>query len=455
MQTQAIAINKSAVDVFKTGLRGKLIQPGDAEYDTSRTIFNAMIDKHPALIAKCAGVADVIKSVNFARENHLPLAVKGGGHNVAGNAMCDDGLVIDFSNMKSIRIDPAKRIARAEPGLTWGEFDHETQAFGLAVTGGLNSTTGIAGFTLGGGIGWLQSKYGLTCDNLLSADVVTADGKLLVASEKENEDLFWAIRGGGGNFGVVTSFKFQLHPVSTLLCGPVVHPLERAEEVLRFLREYNRSIPDELQTSVMFRPNPAGAQIVGISAVYPGTLEEGERIVGPIRKFAAPIADFLKPRPYAELQKLVDDAWPHGLYCYWKAGYIEDLSDGAINVIVSYAENKPSPLSIIAMLYQHGAVSQVKPDATAFNHRILGYILNIQAQWRESADTEKNLNWIRDFWSAIKPYMSNRVYVNFLSQEGEERVKNAYGENYERLARLKKKYDPSNLFHLNQNIKPA
>ncbi len=440
---------------FVSTVKGPVFWPGDEGYEQSRKIFNAMIDRRPWAIVKVAGTADVVSCVNYAREKNLPLSIRGGGHNVSGNAICDDGIVIDFSGMRTVRVDPKRMVAYASPGATWGDFDHETQLFGLATPGGLNSTTGVAGFTLGGGIGWLMSKYGLTCDNLVSADVVTADGEALVASEEENPDLFWGIRGGGGNFGVVTSFELRLHPVSTVLCGPVVHPVESSGKVLRFFRKFTQGIPGDLTTGCLFRPTNDGKQVVGISAFFPGTPKDGEKTVEPLRKFGPPIIDGISPRPYEVWQKFLDDIWPHGLYCYWKSGYIKSLSEEAIDAIARHAINKPSPLSVIALVLQHGAVSRVQPEATAFNHREDLYNLNIQAQWRDPRETEANMAWIRDFWASVEPYMTGRVYVNFLSQETSERVRAAYGTNYDRMVALKNKYDPGNLFRFNQNIKPS
>jgi len=440
---------------LKALIMGAFLLPGAEGYDQSRQIFNAMIDKHPTAIVKCAGVADVIHSVNFARENSLPLAIKGGGHNVAGNAVCDDGLVIDFSNMKSVRVDPRNRTARVEPGATWGEFDHQSQLFDLATPGGLNSTTGVAGFTLGGGIGWLMSKHGLTCDNLISADLVTAEGNFVVASADENPDLFWGLKGGGGNFGVVTSFEFQLHPLPTILAGPLVYSLDMAEDVIKFVRDFNSDAPDELGQGCSFRPMPDGSQAVTATFCYAGDPREGGKIVSAARRFGSPKIDGIKERRYEDFQKILDVLWPHGLYCYWKSGFMEEPSDEAIRVVARFARSKPSPLSVIMLAYHHGLASSISPDATAFAHRAKLYNLNIQAQWTDSADTDRNMRWIRDFWAAVEPFMTGGVYVNFLSEEGEGRVKAAYGANWGRLVALKNKYDPTNLFHLNQNIKPS
>lgn len=436
-------------------MRGAVLLPGSDGYEQSRKIFNAMIDRHPAAIIKCSGVADVVHSVNFARENHLPLAIKAGGHNVAGNAICDDGVVIDFSNMRSIRVDPRTRTVRVEPGVTWGEFDHQTQLFDLATPGGLNTTTGVAGFTLGGGIGWLMSKYGLSCDNLISADVVTADGKFLTANGDDNADLFWGLKGGGGNFGVVTSFEFKLHPLPQVLAGPLVFSLERTEEVLEFVRNFNADAPDELGQGCVFRPLPDGRQVISASFCYAGEPSVGEDIIASARKLEKPILDGIKTQRYEDFQKSLDVMWPHGLYCYWKSGFMEDPSQEAIRVIAAFARSKPSPLSILALMFHHGLASSIPPEATAFSHRARLYNLNIQAQWRDPADADVNMKWIADFWKAVEPYMTRRVYVNFLSQEGDERVRAAYGENWERLVALKNRYDPTNLFRFNQNIKPT
>ena len=440
---------------LKPLVRGGFLLPGDSGYDQSRKIFNALIDKHPAAIVKCAGVADVVHTVNFARKNGWPLAVKGGGHNVAGNAICDNGVVIDFSNMRSIRVDPRNQTVRVEPGVTWGEFDHQTQLFDLATPGGLNSTTGVAGFTLGGGIGWLMSKHGLTCDNLISADVVTAEGKLLVATAEENEDLFWGLKGGGGNFGIVTSFEFQLHPLLMILAGPLAYPPEKAEDVIRFVCDFNSDAPDELGQGCAFRPLPDGRQVLAATFCYAGDLQEGEKIVAPARRFGSPTLDKIQERRYEDFQKSLDDLWPHGLYCYWKSGFMKEPSDEAIKVIARFAKSKPSPLSVIILTYHHGLASRIAPDAAAFSHRDRLYNLNIQAQWSDAADTDLNMKWIREFWAAVEPFMTGGVYVNFLSQEGETRVRAAYGDNWGRLVALKNKYDPTNLFRFNQNIKPS
>ncbi len=444
----------SQIQAFKAGLRGTLLRPGDDGYDSSRKIFNALIDKHPALIVKCTGVSDVIRAVNFARENRLLLAVRGGGHNVAGNALCDGGLVIDLSNMKSVRVDPVRRTARAEAGVNLTEFHHETQVHGLATTMGMFSPTGIAGLTLGGGLGWLAGKYGLACDNLLSADVVTADGKLITASSMENQDLFWGLRGGGGNFGVVTSFKFRLHPVGDVLGGIMAWPLARAEEVFKFFREFTRDVPDELGIFLGTGVLPEGPVV--ISAVcYAGPLAEGEKVLEPLRKFGPPILYAVKKMRYEEVQTMLDPSLPWGLCNYWKSGYFSTLSDGMIETMISYSKNSPSPLSVILIEVLSGEATRISPTTTAFNIRSKLYNFMILAIWQNPNESEKNLDWVRRYWSSMQPFLSSKVYVNYLSQEGDERVRAAYGENYARLAALKKKYDPTNLFRVNQNIKPA
>jgi FAD/FMN-containing dehydrogenase len=452
------ALSEETVATFKATLRGAMLRAGDTGYDEARTLWNAMIDKHPALIVRCAGVADVISAVNFARTHDLLVAVRGGGHNVAGNAVCDGGLMIDLSPMKSVRVDPVRRTARAEGGVTWGEFDHETQAFGLATTGGVIPSTGIAGLTLGGGIGWLMGKHGLSCDNLLAVDIVTADGQLRHASASENADLFWGVRGGGGNFGVVTSFEYQLHPVSQILGGLVIHPLEKAPEVLRFYREFTRTAPDALIAFASLLTSPDGAPVVALIVCYNGPLAEGEKVLQPLRAFGPPLVDQIGPMAYTALQHMLVEGFPAGQQNYWKSNFLRDLSDDAIAVIVDGFKRAPAPTSAVAIEYIGGAVGRVSDDATAFNHRRSPYNLLIVGIWPNPADNDPNIRWVREFWDAAQPFSSGGVYVNYLGQtadEGAERIKEAYGvAKYERLLALKKQYDPTNLFRLNQNINP-
>ncbi|MFQ6029366.1 MAG: FAD-binding oxidoreductase, partial [Dehalococcoidia bacterium] len=449
-------IAEATIEEFKKSLRGELLSPGEAGYDEAREIWNAMIDRRPGLIVRCAGVSDVINSVNFARENSLLVAVRGGGHNVAGNAVCDGGIMIDLSLMKGMRVDPLNRTARAEPGLTWGEFDHETQAFGLATPGGQITTTGIAGVTLGGGWGWLSRKHGLASDNLMSADIVTADGKFLTASATENPDLFWGLRGGGGNFGIVTSFEYQLHAISTMLAGMVVHPFDRAKEVLEFYREFTRDMPDELACHAALMSSPDGDPIAVLVACYSGPVGEGERVLQPLREFGPPLADLIRPMAYTEVQTLLDDPYPAGLYDYWKSNFMTEISDDAIDTLVAHCGNRPSPMchGLIEGILG-GAVSRVNEDEIAFNHRNVVYSFLSLGVTADPAESDKCVQWAREFWDAMQPYSNGGVYVNYLGQEADEgvdRVKAAYGPTkHERLVALKNKYDPTNLFRLNRN----
>lgn len=446
--------------------RGELLQPGDGGYDAARKIWNGAIDKRPALIARCTGVEDVRAAVRFAREQNFVVAVRGGGHNIAGTAVCEDGLVIDLSPMKGMRVDPRSRTARAEPGLLWGEFDRETQAFGLAGPGGIVTHTGIAGLTLGGGIGWLMRRYGLTCDNLRSADVVTADGRFVTASATEHPDLFWGLRGGGGNFGIVTSFEFQLHPVGpTVLAGPVFHSAAKAAEVLRFYREYAKAAPPELTTILSLRHAPAvpflpehlhGKPVVGIIACHAGSIETAERVVGPLRTFGPPLVDLIKPTAYTAHQGLFDATVPHGLHYYWKSDFLPDLTDGVIETLTTHAWTAPSKKSYTIIFQLGGEVRRVPESDTAFGNRDAGYALNINSCWESSEDAEPQIQWARRYWEAVHPLSTGRVYMNFLGNEGDDRVRAAYGaQTYGRLVALKNTYDPTNFFRLNQNVKPT
>ncbi len=439
--------------VDNIALRGELIRPEDEGYHDARRVWNAMIDRRPALIARCAGAADVISAVNLAREREMLVSIRGGGHNVAGNAVCDDGLMIDLSPMKGIRVDPAAMTARAEPGVVWAEFDRETQAFGLATTGGLVGSTGIAGYTLGGGYGWLQSKHGLACDNLLSADVVTADGRLLRASAEENSDLFWALRGGGGNFGVVTSYEYRLHPLGEVLAGIVVHPVARAPEVLRFYREFTADAPDELTIEAGFATDPEdGSSLICLVLCYSGDVVEGERVIEPVRKFGPPIADMISRMPYTALQSMFDEALPPGRHNYWKSSWLGEASDEALDTIVQHASAMASPYSMVFLQHFHGAYSRVGAHETAYPHRDPSYNLLIFASWTDPAESE-HVGWARELFRAMQPHAAGKVFPNFLGQdEDAQRVRSAYGENYERLLEVKNRYDPTNFFRMNQNI---
>jgi FAD/FMN-containing dehydrogenase len=445
---------------LKQDIRGQLLAPGDAGYDEARKIWNGMVDKHPALIARCTGIADVIHCVNFARANNLVLAVRGGGHNLSGNAVCDGGLVVDLSRMKSVRVDPARRTARAEPGVIWREFDRETQAFGLATTGGQISTTGIAGLTLGGGWGYLARRFGLACDNLLSVDLVTADGQFLTASAAENPDLFWALRGGGGNFGVATSFEYQLHPVGQVFAGIVAYPFQKAREVLKLFRDFTKSSPDEMASGIVLITLPDGTAVVGIVLCYSGPLAEGERLVKPLRVFGPPLMDQIGPMPYTAAQQLIDGFYPPGIQNYWKSSFLREVSDDAIDIMMAHCSKRPTPTCHGLIEHQlGGAVTRADRQATAFVHRDVEYSFMAAGVCSDPSEAANCIKWAREFWEAMQPSSTGAVYVNYLGREadeGPERIKAAYGpEKYARLVALKKKYDPGNLFRLNQNIKPS
>lgn len=453
-------IRDDIIQEFRTSLSGQLILPEHPSYDEVRKVWNAMIDKRPALIVRCMGAADVIKSISFARTNNLLVSVRGGGHNVAGKAICEaDGIMIDLSLMKGIWIDPSRKVANAQPGLRLCEFDGETQAFGLATTLGVISNTGIAGLTLGGGVGWLARKYGLACDNLLSADVVTADGQFLKASDTQNKDLFWGIRGGGGNFGIVTSFEYQLHGLGPqVLAGMVLHPFKKAKEVLKFYRDYSASIPDDMNTICALLTSPEGHPVVAIVVCYYGdTMDKGRQILQPLREFGPPLADLIRPVSYIEAQSMLDSAIPaSGWRSYWKSHFLKEIPDQAIDILVTYFAKVPSPRTAILFQQFDGEVSRVREDATAFGHRKDGqYDFIIFSLWQNPSDDHSNISWTRGLWDEMKSFSPGGVYVNNLGDdEPEGRVRAAYGPNYDRLVALKNKYDPANLFSLNQNIKP-
>jgi hypothetical protein len=453
-------LEESAVLDFKTSLQGELLRPGETGYDDARKVWNGMIDRRPALIATCRGVVDVINAVNFARTRELLVAVRGGGHNVAGNAVGNGGLMIDLSMMRSIRVDPVQRTARTEPGTTWGEFDRATQAFGLATPGGQISTTGVAGLTLGGGWGHLSRRHGLVSDNLISADVVTADGNFLTASATQHADLFWGLRGGGGNFGVVTSLEYRLHPVGPVFGGIVAYPLAKGKEVLGLFRDLTLEAPDELASDIVLITMPDGTPVVGVVACYNGPVEAGERLLKPLRSFGLPLMDAIGPMPYMTAQKLVDEFYPKGLQDYWKSSFLGQISNEVIEIMVGYCGNRPSPMCHGLIEHQlGGAVSRIDRNATAFNHRDVQYTFMAIGQCAEPSEAEACIRWARAFWDAMQPYSTGGVYVNYLGQEADEgadRIKAAYGpEKYQRLVVLKRKYDPTNLFRLNQNIRPA
>ena len=440
---------------FAKRIEGLVIRPGDADFDPARRVWNGMIDKTPALIARCASVDDIRAAVEFARAHELRVAVRGGGHSVAGHGTCDDGLVIDLSAMRDVQVDADKRLAVVQPGLNWGGLDRATQAHALAVTGGIVSATGVAGLTLGGGLGWLMRKHGLTADNLLSVDLLTAEGQFLHASAQQNAELFWGLQRGGGNFGIVTEFRFRLHPVGPIvLAGWVLYPQEKAATVLRFYRDYAATTPNELTTIVILRRLPhlptlppflRGMPVIGIAVCYAGVIEEGERAVQPLRAFGPPLVDAIGLKPYITHQAMFDAAQPPGRYNYWKTAYLSELSDAAIDVIVDGAGQMTSPLSVLA-IYQLGGAAKLGDAA---------FCLNAAATWSEPSESQQNISWTREFCTALEPCSIAGAYVNFLGEEGQERTRSAYRESYARLVALKNSYDPSNFFRLNQNIEPT
>ncbi len=438
-----------------SGLRGEVVCPGDRGYDTARAVFNGMIDRRPLAVIRAVDASDVVGCVRFARDHDLPISVRGGGHSVAGNAVRDEGVMLDLSGMKAVRVDPQARTARAEPGLTLGELDAATQAFGLATPLGVVSMTGIAGLTLGGGLGWLNGRYGLACDNLISAEVATADGQLLKASAQEHEDLFWGIRGGGGNFGVVTSFEYQLHPVDVVLAGGLSYPLSMAPRVMRFYDDFVKAAPDELATAASLALSPAGEPTVSIVVCYCGPIDEGEQVLRPLRTFQSPVDDGIQPMPYTSLQCAPDEGFPSGRLHYWKSGWLRDVTDGAIETLMQFVPQMPSAASGVGLQQMHGVASRVAPSATAFPHRAEQYDFLILSQWSDATESDRNIGWTRALFEAMQPHLEGAVYVNNLGDEGPARVRAAYGANYPRLATVKRTYDPDNVFRANQNIDPS
>ncbi len=455
----------TATMTLRDRFRGEVIEPGDEGYDTARRVYNAMIDRRPVAVVRCANAADVRAGIEAAREAGLDIAVRGGGHSVPGFGTADDAIVLDLSAMKGVRVDPQRRTARVEGGATWGDLDHATHGFGLATTGGVISTTGVAGLTLGGGIGHLARNYGLSCDNLRSADVVTADGRLLTASEDEHPDLFWALRGGGGNFGVVTSLEFDLHPVDMIYGGPIFYPLEHAAHVLDFYDDYIAKAPGELGAFFMFQIAPPlpfipqerhGETMCAIVTCWSGPLEEGEPTLAPLFEEAGPVvAHHVEPMPYPGLNSAFDGLLPPGLQHYWKAAFVTDLPAAAIDAHVEHGARLPCVQSTMHLYPIDAAVDRVAPDATAFAHRDARYAAVIAGMWPDPADNEVNTNWVRQYWEAIRPHSEEGGYVNFMAADDNDRVRANYGGNYERLASVKAAYDPENTFRLNQNITPA
>jgi FAD/FMN-containing dehydrogenase len=449
-------LGETQVSRLRAAMRGQVISREDPDYNEARRVFNAMIDRHPAVIARCTGAADVIACVKFARERDLLVAVRSGGHGVAGLAVCDDGLVIDLSRMKTIRIDPQRRVARSDPGATLNEFDRETQAFGLATTMGTISMTGITGLTLGGGLGWLMGKHGLACDNLISADVVTADGRLIVTSADENADLFWALRGGSGNFGVVTSLEYRLHEQGPVFAGLVAHPMSQSAEALRYIREFADGAPDELGLMAAALTLPDGTTITGLAGCYCGDVNEGEKVLKPLRSFGKPLADQFQVMPYIEFQKAIDWWAEPGKQHYWRSAFLKEINENTVSVLAKFGTNKPMSRSGFGLEFIHGAAARISPDATAFAHRKASYNFLLLGSWEEPAQSPEGMRWVEEFWEGMKPAIGDRVYVNYLGiDESAERVRGAYGENYQRLLAVKNKYDPTNFFRMNQNIQAS
>jgi FAD/FMN-containing dehydrogenase len=457
-------LDPTALSELRDAFRGQLVQREDPGYEEHRRIWNGSIDRHPGLIARCAGVSDVIQALRFARRTDLRVAVRGGGHSFPGFSTCDGGVVIDLSPMKGIRVDPEARAVRAQAGVLLGELDRETQAFGLAVPAGIVTHTGLAGLTLGGGIGWLMRKYGLTIDQLLSVDVVTADGRFVKANERENPELFWGVRGGGGNFGIVTEFDFRLNPVGPIVvAGPILWPVEDSPEVLRFYRDWITDVPDELTTIVVHRavpPLPAfptelhGKLVIAVTCCYAGPVEEGERVVRPMKEFGSPVLDLCLPKPFLQLQSMFDPTLPHGYWYYFRSCDVAELSDDVIDIVASHSLRMRSPIAAFPIFHLGGAVARVDEDETAFNGRGSGHTINVNANTMTSEGFDEEREWARGLWSALQPYHAG-VYVNFLMEEGEDRIREAYGvAKYDRLKALKREFDPENVFRLNQNISP-
>jgi FAD/FMN-containing dehydrogenase len=464
VETGSAQLDQAALAALEGSFQGELIRPADRSYNEHRRVWNGSIDRNPGLIARCSGVGDVIEAVRFAGRTGLNPAVRGGGHSFPGHSVCDGEMVIDLRPMAGIRVDPDARSARVQAGGLWGELDRETQSHGLATTGGIVSHTGIAGLTLGGGIGWLHRKHGLTVDQLLSVELVTAEGELVRASETENPDLFWGIRGGGGNFGIVTEFEFRLNPVGpTVLAGPIFWPMEESPNVLRFYREWIAEAPNELMTIVIHRKAPSvdfippelqGKPVVAVVCFYAGPIDEGEEVVRPMRRVGSPVLDLCEPKPYLAHQAMFDPTFPHGRWYYMRSCDVAELSDEVIEITVDHSQRIRSPLTAFPIWQMGGAVAQVSEDESAFNGRAAGHTFNITCATEDADGFDAERQWAQDFWSALEPHHTS-VYVNFLMEEGEERVREAYGaDKYERLSALKRNYDPENLFRRNQNIPP-
>ena len=461
----SVSIGEDAVATLGDALVGDLLTPESAEYDDARSLWNAMIDRRPGLIVDCGAEADVSQAVKFAAEHRVRLSIFGCGHNIAGNAVCDGGVMISFRKMKAIDVDPDSRTVRVEPGVTLGELDAATQAHSLAVPTGINSTTGIAGLTLGGGFGWISRKFGMTVDNLLSARVVLADGSVVVASESENSDLFWGLRGGGGNFGVATSFEFQAHPVGPeILAGLIVHPFSAAPEVLRAYRDFVKDAPDEVTVWAVMRKAPPlpflpedvhGTEVLILATMYTGDMSEGEVALAPLRDIGEPIADVIGPHPFTGWQQAFDPLLTPGERNYWKTHDFDEMSDAMLDTVLGYVATLPDPQCEVFIAHLGGAQGRVSNDATAYQGRNAAFLMNVHGRWSDASQDEGGVRWCRELWNATGQYATGEAYINFMTEEEGDRLESAYGSSYQRLVELKNRYDPSNLFRLNQNIPPT
>ncbi|PYN90014.1 MAG: FAD-linked oxidase [Candidatus Rokuibacteriota bacterium] len=447
-------------DSLRAQMAGPVLAPSDPAYEDARRVHNGLIDRRPALVARCHGTADVQAAVRFARERGLEIAVRGGGHNVAGNAVCDGGLMIDLSAMRGVHVDPRARRARAQGGATWGNYNRETQLYGLASTGGVVSTTGVGGLTLGGGLGWLMGKHGMAVDCLRAVELVTASGEVVRASADEHSDLFWAVRGGGGNFGVATWLEYELYPVGPMVLGGLVaHPFTAARDVLRFYRDFTQSLPDDLTAfaGLLHAPDGSGAQIAAIMVCHAGSLEAGAAAVAPVKRFGSPVMDVIGPMPYSAVNMLFDAGFPRGALNYWKSSFLATLADGAIDTMIERFAAAPSPMSGLLLEHFHGAATRVGPTDTAFPHRTVAHNFLAVAEWLEASATQANVAWARDTYAALAPHFASGRYANYLNAEEVTQsgaVSDAFGPNWKRLREVKERIDPDNVFHLNQNIKP-
>ena len=455
MSRSGAQVDGAAIDAFATGLAGRAIRPSDSDYEQARRIWNASIDRHPGLIVRVRDTPDVVATIRFARANDIAVTIRGGGHNVAGRALCDEGLVVDLSDMRAVIVDPPARTVRVQGGATLGDLDRETHAHGLAVPAGIVSATGIAGLTLGGGVGWLVRRYGLSCDNVLSMNLVDADGAVLTASADENPDLFWALKGGGGNFGVVTDFTFQAHPVSTVLGGMLVWPRDRAGDVLRFYRDFMARAPEELTCYCALVTSPEGMPIVVALACWSGEIAKGEDVLAPLRGFGPPVADMIAPMPFPAMQRILDGGFPDGAHNYWRSSFVHGLTDEVIDTIVDFGSRMESPLSATLIEYYGGAAGRVDPASSAFAQRSADYNIGMTAQWLDPAESAKHMAWTRAFYDAIEPHAHGSHLLNFNSEASDAVVQAAFGEHYARLAEVKRRYDPTNFFSHDLNLRAA